>query len=230
MDAKIGDWVVTPRAGKPVEVQALWINALRIAAAWPGGDAWAAAAARATTAFLERFPDPATGGLRDIVDGDPAECARIRPNQIFAAGGLPHPILPPDLARGVVDLVEARLLTPLGLRTLDPADPAYRPRFDGDMRSRDSAYHQGTVWPWLLGPFLEAWLRVRGDTDGAKAEARARILPALHEHLGQAGLGHVSEVADGDAPHTPGGCPFQAWSLGELLRMEAMLTGRSNPP
>ncbi len=223
MDAKVGDWVVTPRTGKPVEVQALWINALRIAADWPGGGRWVGPAGRAGAALLARFPDPVSGGLLDVVDGDPAEAARIRPNQILAVGGLPHAILPRDLARRVVDLVEARLLTPLGLRTLDPADPAYRGRYHGGVLDRDGAYHQGTAWPWLLGPFVEAWLRVRGCTQEAKSEARARFLPPLYAHLHETGLGHVSEVVDGDAPHTPGGCPFQAWSLGELLRIEAML-------
>jgi glycogen debranching enzyme len=223
MDAKVGDWVVTPRRGKPVEVQALWINALRKAAAWPGGAVWGALADHATASFAARFPDPATGGLLDLVDGDEAEGRRLRPNQILAVGGLPHAVVPPSLARGVVDLVETRLLTPLGLRTLDPADPAYCSRFEGGPRERDGAYHQGTAWPWLLGPFVEAWLRVRGDTPDAKAEARARFLPPLHRHLGEAGLGHLSEVVDGDAPHRPGGCPFQAWSLGELLRVRAML-------
>ena len=118
--------------------------------------------------------------------------------------------------------METRLLTPLGLRTLDPTDPDYAGRYCGDRLARDGAYHQGTAWPWLMGPFVEAWLRVRGNSDGAKAEASARFLAPLRTHLGSAGLGHVSEVADGDPPHTPGGCPFQAWSLGELIRAERM--------
>jgi predicted glycogen debranching enzyme len=227
MDAKVGDWVVTPRMGKPVEIQALWINALRIAAAWnpgsPEGQRWSAVAAQATAAFLGRFPDRSSGGLLDLVDGDPVEGRHIRPNQIFACGGLPHTVAEPALARQIVDLVEARLLTPLGLRTLDPADPAYRPRFEGGPLSRDGAYHQGTAWPWLLGPFVEAWLRLQPDPDTAKAQARGRFLPPLRMHLAEAGLGHVSEVVDGDAPHHPGGCPFQAWSLGALMQIEALL-------
>ena len=227
MDAKVGDWVVTPRAGKPIEVQALWINALRIAAAWPGGDPWLPLADRATAALLARFPDPATGGLLDLVDGDDTESRRLRPNQILTCGGLPHAVVPPSLARAIVDVVEARLLTPLGLRTLDPSDPAYQPHYAGDPRARDGAYHQGTVWPWLLGPFTEAWLRTRGNTEPARAEARTRFLAPLEAHRTSHGLGHITEVADGDAPHTPGGCPFQAWSLGEYLRIAAMTASPS---
>ena len=224
MDAKLGDWVVTPRIGKPVEVQALWINALRIGAAW--SPRWEALEARARAAFAARFPDPDTGGLFDVVDADHrigAVDRRVRPNQVLAVGGLPFPVVEGAAARRAVDLVEARLLTPLGLRSLDPADPDYAPRYGGDPRSRDGAYHQGTVWPWLAGPFVEAWLRVRGGTEAAKAEARRRFLAPLLAHLETDGLGHVAEVADAEPPHTPGGCPFQAWSLGELIRVERML-------
>ena len=223
MDAKVGDWVVTPRIGKPVEVQALWINALRIAARWPGGERWFPLAETATAAFLARFPDPETGGLYDVLDGDPVEKTRIRPNQILAVGGLPYAIVPPSLAASIVSLVETRLLTPLGLRTLDPADPAYCPTYAGTRLQRDAAYHQGTAWPWLLGPFVSAWLRVHGDTTATRAEARTRFLAPLYEQLHHFGLGHLPEVADGSLPHRPGGCPFQAWSLGELLRIESML-------
>ena len=220
MDAKLGDEVITPRIGKPVEIQALWLNALQIIAAW--SDRHAGLAARARSAFMRRFPNPATGGLYDVIDAghvagatDPA----VRPNQILAVGGLPFPVLQGTLARSIVDLVETRLVTPLGLRTLAPDDPAYIGIFRGDAYHRDHAYHQGTAWPWLAGPFVDAWLSLRGRTDAAKAEARQRFLAPLMEHLQVAGLGHVSEVADGDPPHLPGGCPFQAWSLGELIRI-----------
>ncbi len=223
MDAKVGDWVVTPRIGKPVEVQALWINALAIVGAWPGGRRWAGHEAQARAAFLAAFPDPQTGGLVDVIGKDGVPDRRIRPNQVFAAGGLPHACVPPEMARTVLALVEDRLLTPLGLRTLDPADPDYRGRYQGGVAERDGAYHQGTVWPWLLGPFVEAWLRLRDGTPAARAEAAARFLPPLRAHLHEAGLGSASEIADGDAPHTPRGCPFQAWSIGEMLRIEAML-------
>ncbi|RFU48518.1 amylo-alpha-1,6-glucosidase [Paraburkholderia sp. DHOC27] len=224
MDAKVGDWVVTPRIGKPVEIQALWINALRIAAAW--NPQWQEVGERASNAFVARFVDPQSGALFDNVDVDhvPGTVDRsIRPNQIFAVGGLPFPLLNGAAARAVVEQVETHLLTPLGLRTLAPSDPAYRGRYGGGQVERDGAYHQGTVWPWLIGPFVEAWLRVHQPDAGARAQARTRFLAPLVEHLDHAGLDHVSEVADGDAPHTPGGTPFQAWSLGELLRVKRML-------
>lgn len=120
----------------------------------------------------------------------------------------------------MVDAVEARLLTPLGLRSLAPDEPGYRPRYQGGVRERDGAYHQGTVWPWLMGPFVEAWVRVRGATTQAKSEARTRFLEPLLLHLEDAGVGHLPEIADGDPPHAPGGCPFQAWSVGEALRLD----------
>ncbi|WP_250474009.1 amylo-alpha-1,6-glucosidase [Caballeronia sp. GAFFF1] len=219
MDAKAGDWVVTPRIGKPVEVQALWINALAIASAW--NPRWQTLCARARQSFAARFVDPDTHALYDVVDAghEPGKLDRsIRPNQIFAVGGLPFPLVDGDIARAVVDQVEAHLLTPLGLRTLAPSDPAYRPHYAGGVLERDGAYHQGTVWPWLMGPFVEAWLRVRGA-----AGVRERFLAPLYAHLDHYGLNHVSEVADGDAPHAPGGAPFQAWSLAELLRIETLL-------
>lgn len=224
MDAKVGDWVVTPRIGKPVEIQALWINALHIAATlWEPRFSEAETAARAS--FAQKFPNP-VGGLFDVVDVDHVpgtHDAAVRPNQIFCVGGLPFPLLTGELAKSVVDAVEHRLLTPLGLRTLSPDDPAYAGHYGGDARTRDGAYHQGTVWPWLLGPFVDAWLSVRGRSEAALTEGRARFLPPLEQHLGEAGLGHVSEVADGDAPYRPGGCPFQAWSLGEYIRLRRML-------
>jgi predicted glycogen debranching enzyme len=229
MDARVGNWVVTPRIGKPVEVQALWLNALRIAGAW--SSRWTALEAKAHASFLAKFPDPASGGLYDVVDADHQQGkndSSVRPNQIFAVGGLPFALLEGPAARGVVDLVERKLVTPLGLRTLSPDDPAYRPLFRGGVSERDSAYHQGTAWPWLAGPFIEAWLRVRDFSAAARAEAQARFLAPLRRHLETAGLGHVSEVADGDPPHMPGGCPFQAWSLGELIRAERLV--QSQPP
>jgi glycogen debranching enzyme len=230
MDAKIGEDVITPRIGKPVEIQALWVNALAIAGRWPGGDQWMTAAVRARDSVVALFPDPETGGLIDILDVDGVPGARdrkVRPNQVLAAGGLPIPVLTPRLIAWVVALAERSLLTPLGLRTLAPEDPEYQPHYRGSPLDRDRAYHQGTVWPWLLGPFVAAWLTDQGKTpaDLARAQAvgRERFLPPLYMHMRSYGIGHVSEVADGDAPHHPGGCPFQAWSLGELIRIEALL-------
>jgi len=224
MDARVGDRAITPRIGKPVEVEALWINALRIGGAW--SERWRGMHRRALASFRDRFPIPGRSHLHDVVDADHrpgCDDATFRPNQIFAVGGLPFPLLEGAAARGVVDEVEARLLTPLGLRTLDPAEPAYRPRYAGGPRERDGAYHQGTAWPWLLGPFVEAWVRVRGATLAARRQARRRFLEPLARHLEEAGLEHVSEVADGDPPHRPGGCPFQAWSVGEILRLSLVV-------
>jgi len=219
MDAKVGDWVVTPRIGKPVEVQALWLNALRIAAV--SSEKWSALLARGTATFQARFWN-AAGYLNDVVDIDhqagTADGA-FRPNQILAVGGLPFAIVDGKRACQVVAAVEARLLTPLGLRSLAPGEPGYAPRYEGGVRERDAAYHQGTVWPWLMGPFVEAWVRVHGNTGQAKREARTRYFEPLLRHLDAAGLGHLSEIADAEPPHTPRGCPFQAWSVGEALRL-----------
>ena len=153
----------------------------------------------------------------------------LRPNQIFAVGGLPLQLLEPERARQVVALVERELLTPMGLRSLAPGEPGYAPRYEGGVRERDGAYHQGTVWPWLMGAFVEAWLRVNASRPGALQEAADRFAAPLRRHLGEAGLGHVSEIADAEPPHTPRGCPFQAWSVGELLRLEALLAGGGLP-
>jgi glycogen debranching enzyme len=149
--------------------------------------------------------------------------ASFRPNQLFAIGGLPLEIVTGKKARAVVDAVERRLWTPLGPRSLAPGEPGYTPTYLGAVRERDSAYHQGTVWPWLAGSFVEAWVRVRGGTAEAKREARARFLAPMLEHLRRAGLGHVSEIADADPPHTLRGCPFQAWSLAEVLRLDRIV-------
>ena len=228
MDAKIGDWVVTPRIGKPVDIQALWLNALWIGAqlGLPSASRWRDLLARVRPSFVERFWDPQRRRLHDVVDVDHRSGTvdpAFRPNQILAVGGLPLPILEGERARAVVDAVEAHLVTPLGLRSLAPSESDYRPSYSGSMRDRDSAYHQGTVWPWLMGPFVEAWIRVRGGTAAAKQEARRRFVAPLRAHLEEAGVGHVSEVASADAPHAVGGCPFQAWSTGELLRLEELV-------
>ncbi|MGA8656290.1 MAG: amylo-alpha-1,6-glucosidase [Chthoniobacterales bacterium] len=224
MDAKVDGHVVTPRIGKPVEVQALWINALWIGQSF--SSTWKLLFKRASEAFATRFWNDARGQLYDVADVDhqPGTADPTpRPNQIFAVGGLPLVLLPIERARQVVQAVETALYTPIGLRSLAPGEPGYAPSYQGDVWHRDAAYHQGTVWPWLIGPFVEAWIRVRGSTPDAKALARERFFPPLQKHLEEAGLGHVSEIADAESPYTPRGCPFQAWSLGELLRLDRVV-------
>lgn len=224
MDAKVGDWVVTPRIGKPVEVQALWLNALLIGT--EHNSHWQGLFDSGVEAFRSTFWNESRRCLFDVIDCDHRKGTRdasLRPNQIFAVGGLPACLLEGEPARAVVDTVEASLLTPKGLRSLAPQEPDYGARYEGDVVHRDGSYHQGTVWPWLIGPFVEAWLRVRGNSPTAVHEARDRFLPPLYEHLNEAGIGHISEITDAEAPHTPRGCPFQAWSLGELLRLEHLV-------
>jgi len=228
MDARVGGRVITPRIGKPVEIQALWLNALKIAGALSGDGTGARAAlfGRGLQAFEERFWNDADGCLYDVVDVDHRRGSvdpSFRPNQILAIGGLPFALLGAERAFAVVDAVQAQLLTPMGLRSLAPADPRYQAHYIGGAAERDAAYHQGTAWPWLMGPFVEAWVRVRGDTAGARREARNRFLAPLLGHLDDAGLGHIPEITDGDAPHTSRGCPFQAWSVGEALRLELVV-------
>ena len=230
MDAKVGDWVVTPRIGKPVEVQALWLSALAFASTWDAR--WQVAYVRGRINFARKFWNPNVQCLYDVVDVDhvPGRVdASFRPNQIFAIGGLGESLLDTDRTRIVLGAIERKLLTPLGLRSLAPDEPAYAPVYRGGPRERDGAYHQGTVWPWLIGSFVDAWLSARGRTDAAKAEARQRFLVPLEAHLEDAGLGHVSEIADAEPPFTPRGCPFQAWSVGEVLRVRAMVGAAAEP-
>jgi predicted glycogen debranching enzyme len=226
MDAKVGERVITPRVGKPVEVQALWLNALWSAGAF--SERWKEPLERGLAAFARRFWNEAGGCLYDVVDPwhrSGEIDSSFRPNQIFAVGGLPLPLLEGERARRLVDAVEARLWTPLGLRSLAPGEPGYAPRYEGGVSERDSAYHQGTVWPWLAGAFIEAWVRVRGGSAAAREQARSRFLAPLLAHLQEAGLGHISEIADAEPPHTARGCPFQAWSVGEALRVSAGVLG-----
>lgn len=232
MDAKAGDWVATPRIGKPVEVQALWLNALAFGATW--SERWREAFERGRASFAERFWNPERGALFDVVDVDhvPGTAdAALRPNQVFAIGGLPEQLLPRDRALSVLATVEAHLVTPLGLRTLAPSEPAYAPRYEGGHVERDRAYHQGTVWPWLIGPFVEAYVRVHGATPSVCEEARRRFLGPLLAEMDR-GSGHIAEIADGDPPHRTAGCPFQAWSLGEMLRLtlDVLATTGAEPP
>jgi len=221
MDAKAGDWVVTPRIGKPVEIQALWLNAL-----WIAGQIdkrWTTVFEKGHAEFQRRFWNPELNCLYDVVDADhiPGKLdPLIRPNQIFAVGGLPLALLQGERATHVVEVVETHLITPVGLRSLAPGSPGYVSQYIGTLLQRDGAYHQGIVWKWLIGPFVEAWVRVRGNNAEAKREARHRFLPPLETHMNFCGLNHISEIADAESPFTPRGCPFQAWSLGEFLRLE----------
>jgi predicted glycogen debranching enzyme len=221
MDARVDGREITPRIGKPVEIQALWLNALAIGAKFSAR--WQSLFDKGHAVFEEKFWNEHAGYLADVVDCDHQPGTvdlTFRPNQIFAVGGLPLQLLSQEKARRVVDAVEMLLLTPVGLRSLAPGEPGYASHYQGGSRERDAIYHQGTVWPWLIGPFVEAWVRVRGSTSEAKAEARGKFLPPIYQHLNEAGLGHISEICDAEPPHTPRGCPFQAWSLGELLRLE----------
>jgi len=228
MDARVAGREITPRIGKPVEVQALWLNALALAARWETAFAprWRTAFTQGAASFSSCFWNTPCGCLFDVVDvGHQAGVTdqTFRPNQIFAVGGLPLALLDGVRARALVDAVEARLVTPLGLRSLAPGESGYAAHYGGDVAARDAAYHQGTAWPWLMGPFVEAYVRVRGNSAAARAEARARFLLPLMEHLGEVGLGHVSEVSDAEFPFRAGGCPFQAWSLAELIRLDRVV-------
>jgi predicted glycogen debranching enzyme len=217
MDAKVDDWVVTPRRGKPVEIQALWYNALRLMGDWAGqlGEQtgpWREMAHQAEDSFHRRYWFGEGGYLYDVVDGEGGDDASLRPNQIFSLS-LRFPILRAERWRPVVDVVSAKLLTPFGLRTLSRDHPDYKKTYAGDLRARDAAYHQGTVWPWLIGHYIDARLRVYPD----KAEAR-RLLRGFADHLHDAGVGTISEIFDAEPPYRPRGCIAQAWSVAEVLR------------
>ena len=224
MDAKIGDWVVTPRTGKPVEIQALWYNALRIMADFARrfGDEqdrqrYESMAETARQSFNALFWNEAENCLYDVVkngERDPS----VRPNQIFAVS-LPYSMLPLEKARAVVEKVEKELLTPVGLRSLSPRDRDYRPIYTGSPLERDSAYHQGTVWGWLIGGFVDAYRRVYADQLDSEARVE-EILAGFKNHLSEAGLGQISEIFDAEQPHAPRGCFAQAWSVAEVLRVK----------
>jgi predicted glycogen debranching enzyme len=222
MDAKAGDWVVTPRIGKPVEINALWFNALEtMAALAPAANAKASAqkftdlAARAKQSFA-KFWNESAGCCYDVIDAPGLEAGgkdpSFRPNQIFAVS-LPQSPLTPEQQKSVVDICARRLVTSYGLRSLAQGEPGYRGQYGGDILARDGAYHQGTVWGWLLGPFVQAHLRVYKDRAAAM-----RFLEPLGKQIHTHGLGTLSEIFDGDAPFTPRGCIAQAWSVAEVLR------------
>jgi len=219
MDAKVGDWVVTPRRGKAVEINALWYNALRLMEGWlrkradPEAEEIERHAEQARISFNKRFWRSDANCLFDVVDGENGDDPAFRPNQIFAVS-LEHPVLDEAHWNSVVAAVKERLLTPMGLRSLAPGERDYKARYFGDLRARDAAYHQGTVWAWLIGPFIDAWLRVH---PGDVATAR-RFLHGFEAHLATAGVGSISEVFDAEPPFHPRGCIAQAWSVAEVLR------------
>ncbi|HEV8496091.1 MAG TPA: amylo-alpha-1,6-glucosidase [Gemmatimonadaceae bacterium] len=220
MDAKVDGWVVTPRRGKAVEINALWYNALRLLQGWlaeiRGTDAAKSVRQRADCvyeSFNKRFWIDDKGYLYDVVDGEHGDSAECRPNQVLSVS-LDHAVLDPSRWKSVLDVVEQRLLTPVGLRSLAPGEPDYKNRYFGDLRSRDAAYHQGTVWAWLIGPWIDAWLKVHPDD---RAGAR-RFLDGSIAALGGFGLGTIGEIFDAEPPYTPRGCIAQAWSVAEVLR------------
>jgi predicted glycogen debranching enzyme len=217
MDAKVGDWVVTPRIGKPVEVNALWYNALRTLAKFARQlgkphQEYDAIADR-TLAKFSRFWNPATGYCYDVLDSPVGHDASLRPNQIFAVS-LPESPLTPNQQRSVVEVCGRALLTSHGLRSLAPDHPDFQGHYGGNPQQRDGAYHQGTVWGWLLGPFVQAHLRVYSNPVQAR-----QLLEPMANHLIAHGLGSLSEIFDGDAPFTPRGCIAQAWTVAEVLRV-----------
>jgi predicted glycogen debranching enzyme len=218
---------VTPRRGKAVEINALWYNALRLLQGWlaaagdaAGAERVQAAADRTYDAFNRRFWRADLGYLNDVVDGEHGDDPACRPNQLFAIS-LPHPVLAQAYWSPVLETVERELVTPLGLRSLSPRHPDYKPTYRGDLLTRDAAYHQGTVWSWLIGPYVDALRRVRPD-DVAGAR---RVLDGLIAHLAENCIGYIGEVFDAEPPYTPGGCVAQAWGVAEVLRC-VLLTER----
>ncbi len=220
MDAKVGDWVVTPRRGKAVEINALWYNALRCVEEWvreaqneDKARPFAEHADRVLRSFNERFWYEEGGYLYDLIDGEHGDDPALRPNQIFALS-LPYAILDREHWEPVVEIVRKQLLTPVGLRSLAPGHADYKSTYDGDLHARDAAYHQGTVWGWLIGPFIDAWLKLHPeDIKGAR-----EMLEGFVPHLDEFGVGSIAEIFDAEPPYHPRGCIAQAWSIAEVLR------------
>jgi glycogen debranching enzyme len=220
MDAKVDGWVVTPRRGKAVEINALWYNALRLLQGWlsdvrgnGAADRIRSEADRVYESFNKRVWMPDRGYLYDVIDGEGGDSPLCRPNQLLAIS-LDHAVLAREHWKSVIDVACEKLLTPVGLRSLAPGEPDYKRQYFGDLRSRDAAYHQGTVWGWLIGPFVDAWLKLYPDD---KAGAR-KFLEGCIGALGEFGLGTIGEIFDAEAPFTPRGCIAQAWSVAEVLR------------
>jgi predicted glycogen debranching enzyme len=225
MDAKVDGWVVTPRRGKPVEIQALWYNALRWMGEWARklnqpSELYDAQAARVQASFNQRYWNAERACLFDVVDGPNGNDAAIRPNQVFSMS-LDHPVLDRDRWVPMLDTVRNRLLTPYGLRTLSADHPDYKAHYRGDLRARDAAYHQGTVWPWLIGHYVDATLKLDADPSSTR-----QLLLGFRDHLFDAGIGSISEIFDAEEPYAPGGCVAQAWSIGEVLRAWIRTAGR----
>jgi predicted glycogen debranching enzyme len=220
MDAKVDDWVVTPRRGKAVEINALWYNALKLLEGWLAEESEKEPAARvgacarqARESFNARFWYEPGKYLFDVIEGPGGDDSACRPNQLLAIS-LKHPILDEARWPAVLETARDKLLTPVGLRSLSPDHKDYKPKYDGDLRARDAAYHQGTVWAWLIGPFIDAWLKVHpGDLEGA-----GKFLDGFEPHLREACIGSISEIFDAEPPFTPRGCIAQAWSVAEVLR------------
>lgn len=216
MDARLDGRPVSPRAGKCCEINALWYSALidmqklGNALGLSQGNGFAGLAEKVLESY-QKFWNSETGCLFDVIDH---EDASVRPNQIIAAG-IPD-LLPDVMKKSILDIVTKELLTPYGLRTLSPRDPRYAGRYEGDPRRRDGSYHQGTVWPWLMGPYIDALLSVQGRSEATLVQARELLRPLLDNHAG--GINTISEVFDGDSPQRPGGCISQAWSVAEVLR------------
>lgn len=232
MDAKKDDWVVTPRRGKPVEINALWYNAQCLLAAWyrevgkkEAAESLAARAEQTRVSFGKKFWYAEGNYLYDVIEGPDGNDRSFRPNQLFAIS-LPHPVLDPQYWPAIVDSCREKLLTPVGLRSLSPDDPEYKSTYDGDLLTRDAAYHQGTVWGWLIGPFIDAWMKVYPER---RAEARG-FLQAFPAHMGDACLGTISEIFDATAGFTARGCIAQAWSVAEVLRCWAKTAGAQAEP
>jgi len=229
MDAKVGDWVVTPRRGKPVEINALWYNALRLLEGWLRDFGFhdesrdiSRRADRVRSSFNERFWYADGGYLYDVIDGPDGDSTEFRPNQLFAFS-LDYPVLEPSRWASVLEKVESRLLTPVGLRSLAPGSRGYRSNYAGDLRARDAAYHQGTVWAWLIGPWIDAWLRVH---PGDRAPAH-RFLEGVLASMSEFGVGTIAEIFDAEAPYAARGCVSQAWSVAETLRCLALCADRT---
>jgi glycogen debranching enzyme len=222
MDARIGDWVVTPRMGKPVEIEALWYNVLKIFAELlqlnsQSHDAWVVSqsAEKTKQSFTKKFWYVDGGYLYDVIDENKIPDSTLRPNQLFAIS-LPFALIEGEKAESILNIITEKLYTPVGLRSLSPDHPSYTSCYEGDPFKRDSCYHQGTVWSWLLGPYVDSLMKIQGARNKEQA---MNVIENFHYHLNEGCIGSVSEIFDADAPHSPKGCVAQAWGVAEILRV-----------